>query len=350
MMQMVVAGAGEVDNLDALRRELTTKWQIIAVPVQSRVDDLRAALSTADAFVGHRLDPADLAVAKKLQLIHCTGAGTDGFDIDSFPPGCTLCNVYEHEVPIAEYVIANVLLFATNQATYEARFRRGDWLGSARLNGQFHEEVSGRTLGLIGFGRIGREVARRAKAFGMRVIAVRRRPAPDPLLDECRDVDDLDQLLRASDYVVIACPLAESTRSLLGERQLRQMKSTAVLINVARAEVVEEEPLYRALVEHWFRGGVLDVWYRYPSSLAQRPFFGSKFRFHELDNVVITPHMAAWTRPMIERRCRCIAANLDRLARGEPLESVVHVAPSHLASESGDDLNDHRQKNFTSAP
>jgi phosphoglycerate dehydrogenase-like enzyme len=239
--------------------------------------------------------------------------------------------VYEHEVPIAEYVMANVLLFATSQMTYEARFRRGDWLGSGRLNGQFHEEVSGRTLGLIGFGRIGHEVARRAKAFGMKVIAVRRRPEPDPLLDECRDVDELEQLLRVSDYVVVACPLSESTRSLLGERQLRELKPTAILINVSRAEVVEEEPLYRALTEHWFRGAVLDVWYRYPSSLSQRPFFGSKLPFHELENVVVTPHMAAWTRPMIERRFARVAANLDRFARGEPLESVVYLAPAEAS-------------------
>lgn len=327
MMEVVVAGAGEVENLNALRRCVTTPWQIVAIADQDNVRELRAALSRADAFVGHRLSAQDMQAAPKLRLIHCAGAGVDGFDISAMPPGCTLCNVYEHEVPIAEYVMLNVLLAATRQQHYSARVREGDWRGSGRLNGEFHDEVAGRTLGLVGFGRIGREIARRAKAFEMKLLAIRRQPEPDSLLDWCGHTEELDTLLHNADYVVVCCPLSESTRGLLGERELRQLKSTAFLINVGRAEIIEPEPLFRALQNHWFGGAALDVWYQYPASLRDRPFFGSKLPFHELENVVVTPHMAAWTKPMIERRFVKVAANLDRFARGEPLQSIVRIAP-----------------------
>jgi phosphoglycerate dehydrogenase-like enzyme len=117
-------------------------------------------------------------------------------------------------------------------------------------------------------------------------------------------------------------PLNDETRGLIDARRLALCKAELVIINVARAAVLDEEALYTALRERRIAGAVLDVWYSYPTGdhPAARP---SRFPFHELSNVIMTPHCSAWTDGLIERRWGFIAANLDRLARGEPLQNVV---------------------------
>ena len=165
-------------------------------------------------------------------------------------------------------------------------------------------------MGLVGYGTIGQEVAVRAQAFGMRVIRTTGREG------------NLEQVLRESDFLVIACPLNERTRGMIGSAALALLKPSAYLINVARAEVVEERPLFEALRDGRIAGAALDVWYRYPASGAE-VLHGSALPFHELDNTMVTPHMSAWTSGLIERRIARMVENLGRLERGEALECVV---------------------------
>jgi phosphoglycerate dehydrogenase-like enzyme len=248
----------------------------------------------------------------------------DGLCVDALPAGCTVCNVYEHEVPIAEYVMLNMLLLASRQIEHERAFRAGNWLGSGRFNGTFHDELAGATLGLVGYGHIGREVAKRAKAFDMRVTAIRRAGSiDDGLLDWTGTREQLDELLATADYVVIACPLSPETRGMIGERELRRMKPSAFLINPSRAHICDEQALFDALNDRTIRGAALDVWYPYPDTIEQN-MRGSQLPFHELENVIVTPHLSAWTEAMMQRRFARIAENLDRFARGGPLVSVVH--------------------------
>ncbi len=316
-----------------LRASLQTEWQTLLVPDRTDLSLAGQCVAQAEAFIGNEFPSALTASARQLRLIHCVGAGTDLFELPAIPPGCTLCNVYEHEIPIAEYIMLCALMFATRVRQADAAMRRGVWADSGRHDGQFHEEVFGKTLGLIGFGHIGGAVAQRARAFGMKVLAVRRRVNTDgltapgseahPDLDWCGPMSELPQLLCQSDYVAIVCPLTPQTRGLLGEAELRLLKPTAVLINPARAGIVDEDALFRALSERWFAGAALDVWYQYPSDLST-VMHGSKHPFHELPNVLVTPHFSAWTEAMVRRRYQKIAENLDRLARGEPLERIVY--------------------------
>lgn len=307
-----------------LRRHLKTAWHVVEAPPSP--DDPAAvpgAVAEATALVGHRLPAPLLASARQLKLAHCTGAGTNGIAVDALPAGAVLCNVYEHEAPIAEYVMMGMLMMATRVQEHAANLRRGRWTGSGRVYGAFHGELLGRTVGLVGFGRIGREVAQRARAFGMRVVALRREGAADPRLDEVFAPAQRHRFLQACDFLVLCCPLTEDTRGMIGEAELAQLGPDTVLINPARAEVVQERPLYEALRQRRIRGAVLDVWYQYPAAADEAPAYGSELPFHELENVLVTPHMAAWTEPMLERRMAFVAGNLDRLARGEPLRNVV---------------------------
>jgi phosphoglycerate dehydrogenase-like enzyme len=305
---------------DLISSALETRWNVETGP--NAVPWLREHIADADAAIGLKL-PAELRCsAAKLKLLLFPGAGFMHRDPEELPEGCLHANVYEHEIPVAEYVFLALLTLATGQTESAAAFRQGEWLGNGRVGGTPRRELYGGTLGLIGFGHIGREVARRAEAFGLRIQAVRSRPGGEKSAHILGGPEALPELLSTSDFVVIACPLTPETEGMLTRERLRLLKPHAILVNVARAEIIEEAALFEALRERWFAAAALDVWYRYPTHAGER-LHGSRFPFHELPNVLATPHSSAWTAPMIARRARQMAANLDRFARGEPLERVV---------------------------
>jgi phosphoglycerate dehydrogenase-like enzyme len=172
-------------------------------------------------------------------------------------------------------------------------------------------ELSGRAIGIIGFGHIGREIARLAAPFDMRIRHIRSRHMRA----------ELEALLAESDFVVVTCPLSDETRGMLGAAELARMRPTASLINVARGEILDEEALYEALRDRRIRSAAIDVWYQYPRDGGSR--MPSRFPFAELENVILTPHSSAWTERVVALRFRDIASNIDRLAAGEPLTNVV---------------------------
>jgi phosphoglycerate dehydrogenase-like enzyme len=209
----------------------------------------------------------------------------------------------------------------------DATFRAGDWSGS-HLCGPRHGELFGKTLGIVGYGRIGREVARRAQAFGMQVRACSRTSSDsDAVIGRIAGMEDFYELLAQSDFVLVAAPLTDVTRGLFGPQAFGAMKSSAVVINVARGAIIQQQALFDALVQERIGGAIIDVWYDYPSpgQMSTRP---AALPFHELRNILMTPHASGWTEGLLPRRNRAIADNLNRLARGEPLVNVVRPAVS----------------------
>ena len=191
---------------------------------------------------------------------------------------------------------------------------------------QKHGEVRGKTIGILGYGRIGQEVAKRAAAFDMRVIAVGRTPkeAPAPL-DWFGTNEQWPELIAESDFLVLTCPLTDATRGIVDAKSLAAMKPSALLVNVSRGQVAVEEDLYNALKDKVIAGAVLDVWYAYPTPDAPetKP---SAFPFHELPNTILSPHCAGWTGAQDERRWEVIANNLDNLSAGKPLKNVISLS------------------------
>jgi phosphoglycerate dehydrogenase-like enzyme len=180
-------------------------------------------------------------------------------------------------------------------------------------------ELRGTTVGIIGYGQIGREVARRCKAFDMKVMAVSRtiRDEPD-LVDWYGTVNQIDTLLAESDFVICCAPGGADTRGMINAKSFAVMKPDAVIANVGRGEVIDEADLYAALSSCQIRGGIIDVWYTYPSDADPNPW-PSRFPFQKLDNIIMSPHNSAWTAAMSDRRWSFVGANLDRLSRGEAL-------------------------------
>ncbi|MCA8906494.1 MAG: hypothetical protein KDA49_12490 [Rhodospirillaceae bacterium] len=321
---MKIFMVGEAANYkDRLAAELGTHGlagtQIVALPREAAsAADHDGEIGAEDVVISLRLKRGGAALPR-CRLLHVPGAGLDGIDFDALADTTTVCNVFEHEGAIAEFVLASVLNWEIRLDELRASFVPERWAEIYRSRVP-HGELSGKTVGLVGFGRIGRAIAVRAKAFGVRILAA------DPALSGPQgpvdEVVALGELLERADYVVIACPLMDATRGMVGAAELAGMQPGAVLINISRAEVVDEAALFAALQGGAIRGASLDVWYRYPSGAADS-VPPSTYPFHDLPNVVCTPHSSAITREMWERRYAIVARNIAALVHGRPLDNVV---------------------------
>ncbi len=277
----------------------------------------------AEIIVGGRFPADTFPAVPDLKLWHIPFTGFDWLKPDALPTGCRVCNTFEHEIAIAEYTMAAMLEIEMGLGAVSARFKSKGWENRAPGTGEDRGELFEKTLGIVGYGHIGRETAKRAKAFGMRVLAASRRaPAPDmPQPDAFTTMDGLDAMLGESDYVLVTLPLSGETRGLFDSGRLAAMKPDGVVINVGRGKVIDEAALYEALRDKTIGGAVIDVWYQYPTPDDPDPT-PSKFPFEDLDNVIMTPHMSALTHPMRTRRWQFVADNLKRYGRGEELENV----------------------------
>ncbi len=303
------------------RMEVSHEFTLIRDP--RRLDDFAGALATAEVIVGWPLTQAVIERCPKLRLIQASGAGVDGMNLDLVPAGVRVANTFHHEVAIAEYVIMAMLILARRAAEYDARLRAGKWDGSC-IWGETPvlHELSGQTLLLIGLGHIARETAERARAFGMRIIGASRNPARSDPYDRVIPFAGWESALSEADWVVPCCPLTPETTGLIGAAQIARMKSTAHLINMTRGKVLDELPVFEALRDRRIAGAAIDVWYRYPAD-PEETCLPSSLPFHELPNVLLSPHNSAWTMRTIMGRVGDIAENLNRLARGEDLRNVL---------------------------
>lgn len=217
---------------------------------------------------------------------------------------------------MAEYALGVMLLFAKRLWTYERQKRKREWCKEDVIPVELH----GHTVGILGVGGIGLQVARLAKAFGMRVLGVRRgTTAPETGVgdvDEMLSPSALHDMLGRSDYVVIALPATKDTERLFGERELRAMKPSAYLVNVGRGSVVDEPALVRALKEGWIAGAGLDVFSREPLP-PESELWG-------LPNVYMTPHVSGNLLGVEPPIMALFCDNLRRYLVGEPMKNLVN--------------------------
>ena len=281
------------------------------------------ALAEAEIVVSH-IWKKDFPPAPRLKFLQSPAAGLDLIDLPSLPHGVTVCNVDGHEQAIAEYVLMTMLALSHKLIDIAVAFRdRSSWAGGGAGGGPLHGEILGKTVGIVGYGKIGREVAKRASAFGCTVIAANRSAIADKGdAGEIYPLAELDRMLPRCDFVVIAAGLGPETRNLIYAGRLALMKSSALLINIGRALIADEEALFNALKENKIGGAAIDVWWRYPSP-AEPNARPANLPFHELPNVLMTPHCSSATDGARARRLGGVAGNIDRFVRGEGLKNVV---------------------------
>ncbi|HTS87343.1 MAG TPA: phosphoglycerate dehydrogenase [Gemmatimonadales bacterium] len=251
-------------------------------------DDLAAALADVDAVLvrsATRITRESLARSTRLKVIGRAGVGVDTIDVDAATErGVAVMNAPAgNTVSAAELAFALLLSLVRRVPAADRSMKAGEW-DRAKFSGI---EVYRKTLGLVGAGRVGGEVARRAKAFGMRVLAYDPFLSPDVARDLGVELDTLETVLQQSDAISVHVPLTETTRGLLGDAQLALLKPTAVVVNAARGGVLDEAALARRLTEGKLAGAALDVYDEEPLP-ARHPL-------RALDNVILTPHLGAST-------------------------------------------------------
>ena len=324
-LKAVFAGSFAVRLAEPVKALLSVPCDVVAVDEAGMMPEL----AQTDVLVSMGFTEAMATASPKLRLLQVPGAGLDRIDRAVLRSGVYLANAYGHEVGIAEYVMGVMLSLTRSFGRIDAKLRKGEWDSQWAVSATappLWPELAGKTLGILGFGHIGEALARRAHAFGMTVYAIRRQaqaPAPHGV-SFVGGPDRLDEVLGRSDYLAITLSLSPETRGLLDARRLGLMKPSAFLINVARAEIVDEEALYRSLTTGGLAGAALDVWYRYPS--AAGPLMPANQPFHELANVIMTPHVSGWTEGMFQARAKLIAANIERIANGLAPHNAVPPA------------------------
>ncbi len=291
-------------------------------------NELLAHLHEAEILCTYKLTRKWRNLAPNLRWLQASGAGVDELrptgilDADSGVIVTTAVGI--HAITVSEYVFGSMLMFNRSWPEMVHLQDRHVWPRSTNWYKLKARELADQTLGIVGLGHIGRRIAQLGKAFGMRVLATRRRVQGgehEPDVDQVYPQEQLHTMLRQSDYVVLAVPLTQQTEKLIGEAELRAMQPHAYLVNIARGRVVDERMLIRALQEGWIGGAGLDVTEEEPLP-PNSPFFS-------LPNVILTPHISGVSVHYDKRLAALFADNLIRYRTGEPLRNLYDPVRGH---------------------
>ena len=283
-------------------------------------------LVDADVIVNdfNKIDKTVIDACPNLRLVHQIGIGYDNVDVGY----CTSKSVFVANVPLANAVsVAEHTIFLI---LYLAKNMKGRTIGpgtgilESRPAGVLGSELKGKTITIIGLGATGLEVAKRAKSFGMQVVAVTKNPSlkkpgfdnKEYFVDTIGGLETLSESLARADYISLHTPLTDETRSLIGKKELGLMKKSSFLINVARAPIVDREALFTVLSSKKISGAAFDVFWEEPADPNDKLL--------KLDNFVLTPHIAGWTEESVDAIARIITANIERLSQAEVPLTIVN--------------------------
>ena len=283
------------------------------------LDDLKARIGDVDVLLCSGLWRNELIpAAGRLAFIQSISAGTDQYSREALgAAGIRVASAQgANERAVAEHAIALILAMARQIPEARDNQTARKWRGMIGDLGKREDELGGKTLVIVGLGRIGTRLAKLAKAFEMRVIATRRDPSKGAgAADEVVGEEDLLGILPQADFVALTCPLTPRTENLIDAKALAAMKPSAYLINVARGKVVNEPALLEALGQNRIAGAALDCVWEEPLPAAS-PLWA-------MPNVLITPHTAGETRRYEDNVIDILLENLGRLERGEDLKNQI---------------------------
>src|SRR3954468_10600852 len=279
------------------------------------------ALTSADAiitwFVGDELHGAEeFALLESVGLVQLLSAGVDRVPFGRLPPAVPVAsNVGAYADPMAEHVLAMALALAKRLPQSHAALARGEF-DQQTMN----RAIRGSLVGVLGFGGIGQESAKLFSALGARIHALNRSGETDAAVDQIGTLDDLDSVLTTADILLVSLPLTRATRGLIGRRELSLMKPDAILVNVARAAILDEDALYEHLCRNPSFSAGIDAWWEEPQ--GDEPFRPRR-PFLDLPNVVGSPHNSGLTAGAFAEAARRAAANVARHLRGERAQHLV---------------------------
>jgi len=270
------------------------------------------------------IDKSMIDACPNLELVQQTGIGIDNVDVSY----CTSKSILVANVPlanavsVAEHTIFLILYLAKNMKESNSDNNRSGLL-ERRVPGILGSEVQGKVLVIIGLGATGLEVAKRAKSFGMHVIAVTKNPLlKKPGIDKVYFVDNLggseilSESLSRADYVSLHTPLTEETKNMIGTKELSLMKKSAFLVNVSQAAIVDREALFSVLSNSKISGAAFDVFWEEPPDTTDKLL--------KLHNFILTPHIAGWTFESVDAIARIISNNIERFAQAQVPLTIVN--------------------------
>jgi len=285
----------------------------------SAAEDRTAAIETADIILSwnppKEFADNEYALMKKARLMQLLSAGADHVPFKLFPETLVVAgNVGAYAQPMAEHVMAMTLALAKNLRESDKKLAAGNFDQHA-----VSRSLHGATCAILGFGGIGKATASLMRAFGVRILAVNTSGTTDEEVDFIGTTKDLEHVLSHADIVVVSMPLSRSTKGLIGDRELTWMKPDAILVNVARGEIIDEQALYEHLKSHpEFKAGI-DAWW-------VEPFRHGRFEMHypflDLPNVLGSPHNSGMVPEALAEATREAVENVKRFMAGESVKGV----------------------------
>ncbi len=291
-------------------------------------NNLRSLIRHADIMIVAlaRISRDVIEASEKLRGIIRTGTGFDNVDLNAATEKCipvVFIPDYASRT-VAEFTIALILALAKRLIQGNKYVKTREYVNRVWANRPtdlLGIELEGKILGIIGYGRIGRSVAQKAKALGMRILIYDPYVDREDILREGFEPVDLDTLLKNSDFVSIHCPLTQETKHMINEEKLKLMKPSAYIINTARGSIIDEKALYKALVEKRIAGAAIDVYEIEPPD-PKNPLL-------DLDNVITTPHIAFYTEESMNRLVQAIVENVLILSKGEIPQNLANKEILH---------------------
>lgn len=313
-LDFATVGSDELD--DSPLRRLTDEFEVYdntaTEDIVSRIDGVEFV------YVNKiRMTREIIEGAKNLKFIGLVATGVDNVDLDAAKEnGVAVCNIRAYCTnSVVEHVFAMLLSLSHSLGLYHQSVRRGDWANAVNfcMLGYPLRELAGKRLGIVGYGELGRGVARVADAFGMNVL-VSNRPGSD---EAVAGRMDFEEVLQTSDFLSLHCPLTENTAGLIGRTELERMKNSAILINTARGGLVDSAALVAALANGTIAAAGIDVLSQEP------PVDGDPLLDYQGDNLIITPHIAWATVEARQNAINEVAANVAAFLAGEERNRVV---------------------------
>jgi len=297
------------------------------IPETDERENIKKYLKEVEVVIGGTFSKEDFEQAKKLKLIQIPFAGVDKLDFSLYKnyPDIFICNIHANKNAVAEHAFALILALAKNIVVNDRDLRLGRWHGFSTKEPTV--QLQGKSLGIVGLGSIGWEIAKIGHVLGMKVFALKRKIEEKDLkkkniLEFLGEKKDLEKVIKESDFIVVAVPLTKETKGLIGKKELKLMKGK-YLINISRGTVINEEALFKSLKEHRLAGAAIDTWYLYPSP-KQKEVLPSKYDFSKLDNVVMSPHTAGYTDRALEENIKSVFDNIVKIYYGEEPENQIN--------------------------
>ncbi|MHA2423472.1 MAG: 2-hydroxyacid dehydrogenase [Candidatus Thorarchaeota archaeon] len=311
--------------VDAIRKVLGNEATIIQPdgPIEEMLDvdvDVIASGRVPDDFI-HR--------ATSLKMIQAFGAGIDKIGRDTVMErgDIIVCNNHVNAEEVAEYTMMLLLASAKHIRHSDSNIRKGDW--QYAWGGPLPNiELRNKTCLIVGLGNIGTEVAKRLRGFDVQLYAATRSgdvKIPG-IVERVVCIEDVLEVLPTVDFVILSLPLTPESEGLVDNKFLNAMKNDAILVNISRGQIIDEEALFTKLKENPKFHASLDVWWDYPAKWGGSGKMPSeKFPFHELDNVILSPHRAAYSEEIMRDQVIFVGENILRFIRGENPENIVDM-------------------------